>query len=564
MMKQLPGFMAVCLPLWIAGAGPVRAGESAPPPYKKGEIRKIPVFYRTDGFSQYYTAQYPLTKEKLEKEMVDPLVQGGVSGILWGISAGSRVTFASKTGQLLGDGLTPEIWKKMRKGDYNAYRNLKHLIDSGQDPLTIAAARAHQFDRKLLAYMHVNKEYGPVKSWTWMLLTDDFSKQHPEYRIPGSLLLDFTHKEVRDRKLAILRDAAQTGVDGVALNLMTQFFADPEAGRPVLTQFIRDVRKMLDEMGTKRGRRLELWVRIPFRGAYERGIDWETWMKEGLIDCLSAYKGWPSSDYFDVSMEPFIAFKRKINSPCKIHGFIWQALGIVDTDPSPHGKRRYGKPKLPGMYFAQALLHNYDGCDGIELGFATPYQWRAFYGELGTPDKIRYADKWYMVDLRPTMPIVFGTPKEDSAHKTERNVVSLRIADDIRGASEHHKAVQAQVIIYCRSLDKDEKIDLYVNDKGPVVISAETLSHQNQGAPVSTAEIHHNRARNVRTEHSTSFLNTPNWWKQGQKKIPIPAEWLIRGRNVLDFRYTASPTEKPKRLEITWVEVALQYANKNP
>ena len=72
--------------------------------------KRIPIFYRTDGFSKYYGTKYPLTKEKLQKEMVDPLVQGGVSGIIWGITAGSRVTFDSQTGQLLGDGLTPQMW----------------------------------------------------------------------------------------------------------------------------------------------------------------------------------------------------------------------------------------------------------------------------------------------------------------------------------------------------------------------------------------------------------------------------------------------------------------------
>ena len=559
----LPRFLAVQLgflfaPLCIPSVAQDHHGAKIDPGRR---LEKIPVYYRTDGFSKYYNAPYPLTKEKLEQEMVDRLARGGVSGILWGITAGSRVTFDSRTGQLLGDGMTQEMWKKMRAGDLNAYRNLKHLIDSGYDPLTIAAARAHQSGVKLFAYMHLNKEYGPIGSWTWQLLTDDFSKKHAEYRIPGSLLMDFTHKEVRDRKLAILREAAETGVDGVALNLMTQFFAEPEAGRPVLTQFIRDVRAMLDEVGGERGQRLDLLVRIPFRDAYKRGIDWKTYMREGLIDGLSAYKGWPASDYFDVPMDRFVAFKRQINSRCKIHGFIWQALGIVDTDPSPTGKKRYGKPKLEEMYFAQALIHHDVGCDGIELGFASPSQWRSFLGDLGTLDKVEYADKRYMVDLRPYMPIVFGARKGDHAINSRRKVVALRIADDIQKASADHHVAQAEVVLYCRSLDKGEKLELFVNGKGPVVITAETLQQQNRGSPATTAQIRHNRARNARTEHSSSFVNTPNWWKRGQKRISVPATWIVHGRNVLDFRYTPSSLKETSELEIIWVEVALAYVD---
>ncbi len=540
----------------VADAADTTGGSQS---WAQRPLRQLPVFFRTDGFTQYYAATYPLTKEKLEHELVDPLAAGGVTGILWGVNAGSRVTFASKTGQLLGEGVTASQWKRMRKGDLNAYRNLKYMLDHGNDPLAVAAARAHHDGIKLYAYVHVNKEYGPIGSWTWMLLTDDFSKKHANYRIPGSLLLDFSHPEVRARKLAILRDAAATGVDGLALNLMTRFFENPDTGRPLLTQFIRDVRTMLDEVSRQQGRRLELLVRVPFQDAYERGIDWKTYMKEGLIDALSAYKGWPASDYFDVPMDQFVAYKEKINSACKVHGFIWQALGLVDTDPSPTGKKRYSKPKVKGMYYAQALIHNRVGCDGIELGFASPYQWQPFYGTLGTPDEIRHADKCYMVDIRPYLPLVFHGHSSD---KTNRHVVRLRIADDVAGAEQDHFQVTAAVVIYCRPLEDGETLRLRVNGHGPLTITSQSLRQQNQGTPVTTGAIARNRARNTRTEHTTSFLNSPNWWRRGRKRIGVPAEWFVLGKNELEFEYAFKTVPKNKVLEILWVEVTLQYARR--
>ena len=42
-------------------------------------------------------------------------------------------------------------------------------------------------------------------------------------------------------------------------------FADPD--RTIMTQFVRDVRSMLDEMGKKQNRRLELMARLPCYGA---------------------------------------------------------------------------------------------------------------------------------------------------------------------------------------------------------------------------------------------------------------------------------------------------------
>ncbi len=522
-------------------------------------LRDLPVYYRTDGFSLYYNATYPLTKQRLEREEIDPLCDGGVAGILWGICAGSRVTFGSETGQLVGEGMTDAQWGRMRAGDRNAYRNLKYLIDTGHNPLPIAAARAHQRGRKLLAYFHMNKEYGPVGSWTWELLTDDFSKQHPKLRIRDSLLLDFAHAAVRKRKLAILRDAARQGVDGIALNMMTHFFTDPEAGRPVLTEFIRNARRMLDEVGRDEGRRLELWVRVPFQGAEHRGIDWKTYMREGLIDAISAYKGWPAGDYFDVPMDPFVEYKRQIGSSCKVHGFIWQALGRVDTDPSPRGKRRYDKPKVSAMYRAQALIHHRVGCDGIELGFASPSQWKPLYGQLGSPRLIEFADKRYMVDIKPYLPLVFGRSADGPPPPSERRVVHLRVADDMQAAHDAGFSATTHVVLYCRPLESpDERIEITINGHGPIVVDSSTHG-AGRGAPVAMGELRKYRARNARTERSSSFLNSPDWWKQGQTRVGFPASWLLSGRNELALRYVRG-AGRPLPLEIPWIEITIDYA----
>lgn len=524
------------------------------------KLRQIPVNYRTDGFSQYYVAQFPLTKERLEQEMVEPLAAGGIATIEWGLCAGSRVTYDSKVGQLFGDGLTTKQWNMMRRGDLRAYRNLTALIDSGVDPFTAAIEYAHKLGVKIFGRLEMNKEYGPIGSWDWLGFTDDFSKNHPEYRIPGSLDLDFKYKAVRDRKLALLREIAEKGCDGILADFLSRpvYFADPDTGRPVMTQFIRDIRRMLNEVGAAQNRHIEFMIRVSFNDSRERGLDWKTCMKEGLIDYISAYKGWPSGDYFDIRMDEFVAYRNQIKSKCKVYGHIWQALGLIDTDPSPTGKKRYSKPKTRGMDYAQALVYNRVGCDGIELGYASPQQWVPYLGTLGDPAAIEFANKHYMVDVGPYMPLVFDPAPQNNRCKIKKTV-NLRVADDINKAKRSGYQVEANIILYCRALTQGETIEFYVNGNGPVLITAESLKGQNRGSFVSTAQINSKRAHNVKTEQERTFLNEPNWWRRGEKKILFPAEWLRLGDNRLDFRYSGDSTVDAKELEIVWVDLTLNY-----
>ncbi len=531
-------------------------GTNKPTQWENTKLRKIPVNYRTDGFSQYFDEDI-LTREQVERKLVDPLAKGGIDIIEWGLSTGSPLSYNTHVGHLFGEGLTDKQWKMVRKGDFRVYHNLKTLIDSGNDPFEVAIERAHKLGIKIFGRLILNKEYGPVGSWTWQILTDNFNKQHPEYRIPGSVFLDFAHKEVRERKLAILREiATQYQCDGIMLDFIPSFFfANPEKGKSIMTQFVRKIRKMLDKIGASRGRRLEFMVRIPYRKKYQKCLDWKRWMKDELIDYISVYTNWPSGDYFDVRMDEFVSYRNQIGSKCRVYGHIWQALGLIDTDPSPTGKKRYGKPKTRGMFYAQALIHNRVGCDGIELGFASPQQWKAFYGELGTPEKIEFADKRYMVDVGLYMPIIFDI----TSHKI-RKTVTLRVADDINKARKSGYKVEAKIILYCRSLRRGEIIKVFVNGNGPLLITAESLKEQNKGSFVGTAQINRRRARNSRTEHEISFINKPNWWKKGEKKICFPAEWLLCGENRLDFQYYNTKMQNTEKLEIVWIDITLNYS----
>ena len=525
--------------------------------FQRREFKHIPVLYRTDGYSKYCHKTLVPTRKGIEQELIVPLAKGGISTIGWGCNAGTTATHDSVIEPIVGAMLTPQEWKQMRELDFVVYTNLKTMIDSGNDPLKVAIASSHKLGMKIFGRLEMSRGYGNVKkkSWSEILLNGKFSKEHPEYRIPGRLHLDFKYKAVRDYKLALLREMAEKGCDGIMADFVSNpiYFAEPEKGRPVMTQFVRDIRNMLDEVGIKQNRKIELFIRVNYKDSYQRGLDWQLCMKEGLIDYISTFKGWPASDYFNYNIDEFVAYRDKIKSKCKVYGHIWQALGLIDTDSRPNSKKRYSKPKTVGMYIAQAALHNLAGCDGLELGFASPQQWRSYYGALGTPEKIEFADKHYMADIKTYMPLVFSSVTNEVIKK-----VKLRVADNVAKAQKLGLKVNAEIILTSRALSPGEKLVISINDKGTLKLNGDSSSHRNTF--ISSTDIKSNSSHT--TAHKKSFLNDPNWYKRGQSKISFPTEWLKPGENSMEFCYTDSSAENSKDLEIRWVELTVEYSPK--
>ena len=128
----------------------------------------------------------------------------------------------------------------------------------------------------------------------------------------------YAFPEVRAHMLAIIRESAELfDIDGVSLafnrgplfaayeqpvldDFRKEFGADARALRlddprlakvraRFLNEFVRDVRRMLGEVGKVRGKRLELSAWYPGQTIAERqwdGVEVETWIREGLLDSI--------------------------------------------------------------------------------------------------------------------------------------------------------------------------------------------------------------------------------------------------------------------------------------
>lgn len=146
-----------------------------------------------------------------------------------------------------------------------------------------------------------------------------FWLDHPECRIvPGSdgwrngkptwrdAGLDYAHPEVRARSLAIAREMLEKwDVDGIEFDWMRfshHVSAKEElehTGHRHLTAFMRDVKRLVDEIAAKRGRKIRVAARVASRPevAFGLGTDAETWAREGLVDWIIASEFLYESDF---------------------------------------------------------------------------------------------------------------------------------------------------------------------------------------------------------------------------------------------------------------------------
>lgn len=144
----------------------------------------------------------------------------------------------------------------------------------------------------------------------------EFWREHPEYwRYPFRMHtlvdreLDYAQPEVRERSLKLIRELADRyDFDGLELDWMRfpyHFRPGHETeGQQILTQFMTDVRKILDKAEKRRGHEIKLGARVPTRPdvALGLGMDAVTWARNGLIDMLVVAPFWESTDT-DIPLE---------------------------------------------------------------------------------------------------------------------------------------------------------------------------------------------------------------------------------------------------------------------
>ena len=95
--------------------------------------------------------------------------------------------------------------------------------------------------------------------------------------------------------------------DGIELDFMREPYlfskGEEEAGGRILTQWLKEIRQLVDEAAARRKHPLKLGVRVPSdpETALGLGLDAPTWAKDRLVDLVVATPRWATM-HFDIPL----------------------------------------------------------------------------------------------------------------------------------------------------------------------------------------------------------------------------------------------------------------------
>ena len=298
---------------------------------------------------------------------------------VWEIQAATPdVCFcATRAGERAGARVMPEIVRYMEQEGGKEYRTgpgrpadgkfihhiayyVERLAREGHDVLELQAEELRKRGIKVVAEMRMSDTHHYLPDLDNPLVSQ-FQVDHPEYvikRADGSpeTALDYGHAEVRAHRLAIARDLVESrDIDGLSLNFnrWAKHFARDfgEANAPIMTEFVAQVRAILDEVAGKRGSpRMLLSARFVSRTdeSLRNGIDAGAMMKRGLLDYVvvsTHNNSWPG-----LQVEEFVALAE--GTGCKVLGAMGDLCGGGWGEPAElmRGPGQWpGRPGYSGM-----------------------------------------------------------------------------------------------------------------------------------------------------------------------------------------------------------------------
>ena len=275
------------------------------------------LFHNEDSTQIFYTQKFPPGKagEVIDK-YVDVMAGAGVKVFLCNTNS-RRTNYASRVWDSYWGTYDPAgpddqpFLKPVPAGDVKKYRNIignmQAVHREGIDyPARVLQRCRHDGMSPWITLRMNDCHYNDIPTHPFH---GTFWQKNPQFvrkNCPGyfATCLDYAHPEVRDFYMALVDETLDRyDIDGLELDFMREpylFSAGEEAkGAPILTAWIRDVRKRVDAAAAKRGHSIRLGVRVPSRPetALAMGLNAAGWAREGLIDLLVATPRWATLEF---------------------------------------------------------------------------------------------------------------------------------------------------------------------------------------------------------------------------------------------------------------------------
>lgn len=258
------------------------------------------------------TAKPEQITERRLLSYLDSVLDGGAVTHFFMCVSGQRVNFPSTTWEPIWLGLN----EPDRSGKTNSLWcvNAKALADNGIDLYAIWIRRCRERNVSPWISLRMN-DYHFVNRKAKDCRNEQFFFDHSEWhRVPDAkpgmnrplsdYAWDYRHAEVRKHFLDLVEEvSARWDMDGLELDFMrTHECLAPGRERedaPVLTDFMREVRRIARTASLRRGRSLMVGVRLPTTCAIAEsyGYDVRAWAKDGLVDLVVPSPAYWTPDY---------------------------------------------------------------------------------------------------------------------------------------------------------------------------------------------------------------------------------------------------------------------------
>lgn len=258
------------------------------------------------------------------------------------------------------------------------------LLAAGHDPYGLVVERLNGAGIAVVPNMRMNDHHGAPHMWT------DWERAHQEwslgenrglwqsYQTPGDRgwreigdlrQMDYAVEGVRQRRLAILREIVERyPVAGLQLDFgrSAPYLSEPKSEKAqAMTQFMREVRALLDQAGQQRDQHLLLGAAVPWDIDYclAEGLDVKTWLAEGLLDYVAPGE-WFYVDY-NIPYADWSALTK--DTACKVYPMLMS--NVAPTTAVTDGKRvwlgddtqEFDQPKIHALVESAYS----QGADGI-------------------------------------------------------------------------------------------------------------------------------------------------------------------------------------------------------
>jgi hypothetical protein len=276
-----------------------------------------------DGISYYWSNEYRAREHLLE--LVEPFRYSQVGKIIWAVTYGETTNYPSEVGKLWEGPRRPPVRQSTNayvKGQKVADESLTVYRAQGINPGRVVGERVSEMGLKFdimfrlgIATFNCLPPHRAAKA-------EGFLASHPEFRMAladGTLVekASYAYPAVRAFMLSLIREATELhDVDGICLGFIrgpeflgydppvlealrlrygvdgtTIGFDDPRmrtVRSEFMTRFVRDVRRVVDEVGRDKQRRLEVsaWLYPSVSQNLDYGLDVVGWTNEGLLDSV--------------------------------------------------------------------------------------------------------------------------------------------------------------------------------------------------------------------------------------------------------------------------------------